>query len=94
MGGNLVSLTDGIMVSASEWGGEASGESKRDWAALISRSADGGRTWDAWRRVQGPKDGIYYFDLRISIYIIYDCIIPTRLCVYVHLLLRIYHLCS
>ncbi len=66
VGGNLVSLTDGIMVSASEWGGEASGESKRDWAALISRSADGGRTWDAWRRVQGPKDGIYYFDLRIA----------------------------
>jgi len=66
VGGNLVTLADSTMVSASEWGEEASGDSRPDWAALISRSSDGGRTWDAWRRVQGPKDGVYYFDLRIA----------------------------
>ena len=66
VGGNLVSLSDGTMVSASEWGAEESGDSMPDWAALISNSTDGGHTWDAWRRVQGPKDGVYYFDLRIA----------------------------
>ena len=66
VGGNLVALPDGTMVSASEWGDEASGDARPDWAALISRSADGGRTWDAWRCIQGPEDDTYYFDLRIA----------------------------
>ena len=66
VGGNLVTLTDGTMVSASEWGAEASGDRRPDWAALISRSSDGGRTWDGWRRVQGPQDGLYFVALRIA----------------------------
>ena len=66
VGGNLVTLADGRMVAASEWGEEESGDKKPDWASLITSSSDGGRTWEAWRRVHGPQDGIYFFDLRIA----------------------------
>ena len=66
VGGNLVTLADGTLVSASEWGEEASGDKKPDWASLISRSVDKGRTWEPWRRAHGPKDGIYFFDLRLA----------------------------
>ena len=65
-GGNLVTTTDGTMVAAAEWGGEAPGESRPDWASLITRSSDGGRTWEEWQQVHGPKDGLYFFDLRIA----------------------------
>ena len=64
VGGNLVTLPDGSIVSASEFGDDTA--DPPEWSALISRSTDGGHTWDAWRRVQGPRDGHYYFDLRIT----------------------------
>lgn len=63
-GGNLVTLSDGTMIAAGEWGGE--GE-KPDWAATMTRSTDDGRTWEPWRRIQGPgADGRYFFDLRLT----------------------------
>jgi hypothetical protein len=66
VGGNLVTLADGRMVSVSEWGEKVSGDEKPDWASLITLSSDGGRTWEAWRRVHGPRAGIYFFDMRIT----------------------------
>ncbi len=66
VGGNLVTLADGTMVSVSEWGEQVSGDKKPDWASLISSSSDSGRTWEEWRRVHGPQDGIYFFDMRIT----------------------------
>ena len=66
VGGNLVTLSNGSIVSPSEWGDEDGGAERPDWAALISRSTDGGRTWDVWRGVQGPQEGRYFFDLRIT----------------------------
>ena len=36
-----------------------------DWAALLSRSTDGGKHWEKWRRIQGPQGERYFFDLRI-----------------------------
>ena len=67
VGGNLVTLADGCMVSVSEWGEERSDERKPDWASLITFSSDGGRTWGDWRRVHGPRDdGVYFFDMRIT----------------------------
>ena len=62
-----MTLADGTVVFPSEWGDEASGDDMPDWAALISRSFDEGRTWSPWRRVQGPKDGVYFFDMRITL---------------------------
>lgn len=63
-GGNLVTRSDGTMIAAGEWGEE--GENP-DWAATMTRSTDGGRTWEPWRCIQGPgTDGLYYFDLRIT----------------------------
>ena len=64
VGGNLVTLPDGSIVSASECGDQEA--DPPDWSALISRSTDGGHTWDTWRKVQGPRDGHYFFDLRIT----------------------------
>ena len=34
--------------------------------AYVEVSADGGLTWEEWRRVHGPQDGIYFFDMRIA----------------------------
>ena len=66
VGGNLVTLGDGTIVSASEWGEDAWGEGLPNWASLLTRSRDGGKTWEAWRVVHGPIDGVYFFDLRIT----------------------------
>lgn len=63
-GGNLVTLSDGMMIAGGEWGSE--GENP-DWAAAITQSVDGGRTWTPWRRIQGPgENGLYFFDLRLA----------------------------
>ncbi len=65
-GGNLVTLTDGTMIAAGEWGGNPDDE-KPDWAATMTKSVDGGHTWEPWRRIQGPgDDGLYFFDLRLT----------------------------
>jgi hypothetical protein len=68
VGGNLVTLADGTLVAASEWGeGEWSGGDAPmpDWAGLLSRSLDGGKSWETWRKIQGPLGERYFFDLRI-----------------------------
>jgi hypothetical protein len=65
-GGNLVTLPNGLMISASEWGEQGFEQEFPDWASLITRSQDGGRTWEPRRRVHSPIDGVYFFDLRIT----------------------------
>ena len=61
-----MTLADGRMVAVSEWGERAAGDKKPDWASLITFSSDGGRIWEPWRRVHGPREGIYFFDMRIT----------------------------
>ena len=46
--------------------GEERTDDEPDWAATITRSHDGARSWEPWRRVQGPVDNRYYFDLRLA----------------------------
>ena len=66
-GGNLAALPDGSMIAAGEWGEDRRGDRLPDWAATVTRSRDGGRSWEPWRRIQGPgKDGLYFFDLRLA----------------------------
>jgi hypothetical protein len=65
--GNLVTLEDGTMIAGGEWGDEQSDDTLPDWAATITRSHDGGHSWEPWRRIQAPgDDGLYYFDLRLT----------------------------
>lgn len=64
--GNLASTAAGTTVMAAEWS-DNEGESDRpNWTSIISRSFDGGRTWDPWRRVHQPRNGTYFFDPRIT----------------------------
>ena len=66
-GGNLVTMADGTLIAAGEWGEDRSDDELPDWAATITRSHDGGRSWEPWRRIQGPGDsGLYFFDLRLT----------------------------
>lgn len=65
-GGNLLTMTDGTIVACGEWGEERTDDEPPDWAATITRSHDGARSWEPWRRVQGPADNTYYFDLRLA----------------------------
>ena len=66
-GGNLATLDDGTLIAAGEWGDEQGDDSLPDWAAAITRSHDGGRSWEPWRRIQGPGErGLYFFDLRLT----------------------------
>ncbi len=66
-GGNLATLSDGSLIAAGEWGDEGSDDRLPDWAAAITRSRDGGRSWERWRRIQGPGEGgLYFFDLRLT----------------------------
>lgn len=65
-GGKLVTLADGTIISAAEWGEDAPDKKYPDWASLITRSCDGGHTWEDWRRVHSPINGVYFFDLRIA----------------------------
>ena len=66
-GGNLVTMADGTLIAAGEWGEERDDDEPPDWAATITRSQDGGHSWESWRRIQGPADtGLYFFDLRLA----------------------------
>ena len=68
VGGNLATLPDGMLVSASEWGEDRPDAVMPDWASLLTMSSDHGRTWQPWRRIHGPReDGVYFYDMRICL---------------------------
>ena len=68
VGGNLVTMPDGTLVSASEWGEDTPDAVKPDWASLLTTSSDDGETWQPWRRIHGPReDGVYFYDMRICL---------------------------
>ncbi len=66
VGGNLVTMADGTMISVSEWGGPDRRDGRPQWVALLSRSTDDGRSWSQWVRVHESDDDLYYFDLRAT----------------------------
>ena len=66
VGGNLVTLPDGTMISVSEWGGPDRGDGKPEWTTMFCSSTDDGHTWSAWSRVHEPEGDRYYFDMRAT----------------------------
>ncbi len=63
--GNLATLPDGTMVAVAETWRQAADPKLPQWWSLLTRSFDGGRTWEPIRIVHESKDP-YLFDLRIT----------------------------
>ena len=63
---NLATLPDGTLVLAGEAPGGKSPEVPEDhWAGLISRSSDGGRTWEPVRAAHVSRNP-FFLDLRLT----------------------------
>lgn len=64
-GGNLVTLRDGMMVAVSETRLDGDAPDLPNWTSLLTRSFDGGRTWETIRSIH-MSDDPHYFDFRIT----------------------------
>lgn len=63
--GNLTGLADGTLIATGEGRGDGKLVPEEQWATLITRSADRGRTWDDIQPAHVSADP-YYFDLAIT----------------------------